>query len=172
MVGMLSLVGILAVGGIHIGWVAEPSTERVSVVADLGVGEMVHVKDVQGRSVDGAITDATSEALTILDEEQSVVLVAEDVQTVLRQDSVVNGVLLGLASGLLGWLVGVDKVCGEAECGLGRALPVSLGVGAAIGAGIDAAMHAGLYSRQDHVVVRVVPVVFNSGIEARLSIAW
>ena len=172
MAAMLSLVGILAAGGIHIGWVAVPPIERVSVVADLRVGEMVHVKDVQGRSVDGAIVDATSATLTILDEGRLVVMEAEDVRAVLRQDSVVNGVLLGVASGLLGWFVGVDKVCREAECGLARAFPVSLGVGAAIGAGVDAVMHARLYSQQDHVEIRVVPAVFDSGVEARLSVTW
>lgn len=172
MAGMLSLVGLLVAGGIHIGWVAAPPIDRVSVVADLSVGEVVHVRDMQGRSVDGAIAAASSAALTILDEGRLVVLEAEDVRAVLRQDSVVNGVLLGVASGLLGWIVGVDRVCRETECGLARAFPVSLGVGAAIGAGVDAVMHARLYSQQDQVRVRVVPAVVDSGVEARLSVTW
>ena len=172
--GMLGLVAVLAAGGIHLGWVAEPSAEPVATVSGLTVGEKVHVKDVHGRSVNGAIAEASMTALTIIEGGRSIIVASDEVQTVRRQDSVVNGVLLGLAGGLVGWYVGAGRVCNDdaAFCALAIAFPVSLGGGAAIGAGIDAVMHATLYSRPDRLRVRIAPAVSDSGVGARLSVSW
>ena len=119
-------------GGIHTGWMAVPSTEPVSTLIDLTVNEMVHVKDVHGRSVNGVVADVSLTVLTIIDENAlSVLLPADEVQTVSRQDSVMNGVLLGLAGGLIGAAVMGRNVCGDedAACAGYIALPVGLGGG-------------------------------------------
>lgn len=73
-------------------------------MTDLTVGERVPVRDVHGRSVSGAIADVSVTDITIVERGQTVIVVSEEVETVRRQDSIVNGILLGLAGGLVVWV--------------------------------------------------------------------
>ena len=172
---MWEIASVLVAAGIHIGWMAVPPAERVSTLTGLTVGEMVHVKDVHGRSVNGAIAEASLTALAIVEEERSVIVPADEVQTVDRQDSVLNGVLLGLAAGMVVTATATRGICGEGEaveCFGYIGLPVSLGGGVAIGAAVDALMHATLYRRPDAAQVRVAPLVSHHRMGARLSVTW
>ncbi len=163
-------------GIVHLFWLRQASTcymagppaEPVPTLTGLAVGDIVHVKDVDGRSVKGAIAEASGTLLTIDDEERSIIVLADEVQTVERQDSVLNGVLLELTAGMAGTAaMSRTGVCGEgAEC-FGYLLLAGLGGGAAIGAGIDTLMHATLYRRPDAARVRVSPLVSQDRIGAR-----
>ncbi len=171
---MWEIAAVLAAAGIHTGWIAVPPAEPVSTLAGLTVGEMVHVEDVHGRRVNGAVAEASLTALRIVGEERSVILQADEVQTVGRRDSVLNGVLFGLAAGMVGMHVeGRIGVCGgSVECFIYIALPVTLVGGAAIGARVDALMHGTLYRRPGAAQVRVSPIVSRDRMGARLSMTW
>ena len=171
---MWGIVAVLMLGGVYNGWMDMPSAELVSTVTGLTVGEMVHVRDVHGQSVKGKIVDVSAAGLRIVEGGQSVIVAADEVQTVQRQDSLINGVLLGLAGGLVGLRVGGERVCGEeaAVCGLAIAFPLSLAAGAAIGAGVDAIMHGTLYRRRNRRQVGIVPAVSHDGIGVGWYVSW
>ena len=81
MITLFALVGILAAGGIHLGWVDVPPAERVAAIGELNVGEIVHINDVEGRSVWGRIVDASGTTLTIQHKRGVVAVAGERVQT-------------------------------------------------------------------------------------------
>lgn len=171
---MWEIAAVLAAAGIHTGWIMVPPAEPVSTLTGLTVGDMVVVESVDGQSVNGAVLEASLTTLTIVDEERSVILRADEVQTVGRQDSLLNGVLLGLAAGIAGLYVeGRIGVCGESlECFGYIMLPATLVGGAVIGARVDALIHATVYRRPDAARVRVSPIVSHDRMGARLSMTW
>ena len=167
------LSALLATAGIHSGWVAVPPAERVWALTDLDIGEIVHVEDVQGRTVSGSVAYVSATKFSIVEDQVAFVVPADEVRTVTRQDSLTNGALLGVAVGLAGAALSVEAVCGEgALCGILLTLAVGPAGGGAIGAGIDSLMHATLYSRPDGPHVSLSPTVSPSRVGARLSLSW
>ena len=103
---------------------------------------------------------------------RAVAVPSADVRVVRKQDSLVNGVLLGTAGGMVGTAVVSGNFCpGEGACGL-IVMSASMGAGIALGAVVDAFMHGTLYRRPGVAQVRVTPVVSPNRMGARVSVRW
>jgi len=110
----------------------------------LRVGDKIIVTDTQGREHEGKILDISPSALT-LDRDAGHKLAGSDVQLVQerQRDSLKNGALIGLASGLaVGAVAAADCASGDCEFSPAAVFLIAGGVyggiGAAIGTGIDA----------------------------------
>ena len=106
-------------------------------------GDTIFVTDTHGREHQGKLFELTASSLT-LDSGGKIQLAVSDVQLVQERapDSLKNGALIGLASGL--GFAGLAAVgCASTDCGVSAGTVVGVmafygGIGAAIGTGIDA----------------------------------
>ena len=169
---MWGIVAVLVAGGVHLGWMAEPSAEPVVTLTDLVVGEAVHVETTGGRSLKGDVEDVTPAEFTIAEDGRSISVPSADVRVVRKQDSLANGVLLGTAGGMVGTAVVSGNFCPEeGACGI-IVMSASMGAGIALGAVVDAFMRRTLYRRPGDAQVRVTPLVFPKRMGARVSVHW
>ena len=98
---MLGIVIVLAAAGVHMG--SMDRAPAVAMLEELPIGEAVRVEDVHGRVVSGTIADVPGKRrkrVTIAEKESAVVVQRHEVLVVKRQDSIVNGVLVGVAAGV------------------------------------------------------------------------
>ena len=169
---MWGILAVLVAGGVHLGWMAEPSAESVVTLTDLVIGEAVHVETIGGQRLKGDIGDVTPMELTIVENGLSVTAPSADVRTVRKQDSLVNGMLLGAAGGMVGTAVVSGNFCPEeGACGI-VVMSTSMGGGIALGAVVDAFMRRTLYRRPRDAQVRVTPLVSPKRMGARVSVHW
>ena len=122
---MLGIVIVLAAAGVHMG--SMDRAPAVAMLEELPIGEAVRVEDVHGRVVSGTIADV-SQALTIAEKESAVVVQRHEVLVVKRQDSIVNGVLVGVAAGVVGGAMVIGRYCGTGECA-NKVFPMGVGGG-------------------------------------------
>ena len=166
------IVAVLVAGGVHVGWMAEPSAESVVTLTDLVVGEAVHVEMIDGQRLNGDIEDVTPVELTMAEDGRSISVPSTDVRVVRKQDSLVNGVLFGTAAGMVGTAVVARNFCpGEGVCAT-NVFSASMGAGIAIGVVVDAFVHRTLYRRPSDPQVRVTPLVSPKHVGTRVSVHW
>ena len=127
---------------------AQPSDALEAMDLQVKSGQHVVITEFDGHRVKGRVTTVGESALTLLVvdgfDERPVTLDASTVATIRRNDSLLNGFLIGLGSGLVGGEVWIYGMCGppgyDAEC-RGIATPIGWAVfgggGAAIGTLID-----------------------------------
>ena len=166
---MWAIVAALVAGGVHL---AEPSAQPVVTLTDLVVGEAVHVETIGGRRLKGDIGDVTPVELTIVENGRSIAVPSADVLVVRKQDSLVNGVLLGTAGGMVGTAVVARNFCPEEGACATDVFSASMGAGVALGVVVDAFRHRTLYRRPGVAQVRVTPVVSPNRMGARVSVQW
>lgn len=169
---MFGILAVLVAGGVHITWMAASSAGPVDTLTDLAVGEAVHVETIGGQRLKGDVGDVTPVEFTIVEDGRSVAVPSADVRVVRKQDSLVNGVLLGIGAGMAGTAVVSRNFCpGEGACGL-IVMSASMGAGVALGAVVDAFMDRTLYRRLGDPQVRVTPLVSPKRMGARVSVHW
>lgn len=169
---MFGILTVLVAGGVHLTWMAASSAGPVDTLTDLAAGEAVRVETIGGQRLKGDVGDVTPVELTIVEDGRSVAVPSADVRTVRKQDSLLNGVLLGIGAGMAGTAVVSGNFCPEeGACGL-IVMSASMSAGVALGAVVDAFMHRTLYHRPGDPQVRVTPLVSPKHVGARVSVHW
>ena len=157
-------------------------------------GQHVLVTNLDGHRVKGRVTTIDASTMTLLVEEgfddRAVTLATSTIATVRKSDSLLNGFLIGLGSGLVAGEVWIYSMCGppgyDAEC-RGIATPIGWAVfggsGVAIGTLIDKFSTKLLYRAPDdarhpraalHDVpkLRVQPLLTPGAQGVRVSVAF
>lgn len=138
---------------------AQPPADPDAMDRQVKSGQHVVVTEFDGQRVKGRVTSVDGSTLTLLVEEgfdkRVVPVNTATIATVRKSDSLLNGFLIGLGTGLVGGEVWIYGMCGppgyDIEC-RGIATPIGWGVfgggGAAIGTLIDKFSTKLLYSAQ------------------------
>ena len=169
---MFGILAVLVAGGVHLTWMTASSAGPVDTLTDLVVGEAVHVETIGGQRLNGDVEDVTPVEFTITEDGRSIAVPSADVRTVRKQDSLLNGVFLGIGAGMAGTAVVARNFCPEeGACGI-IVFSASMGAGVALGAVVDAFMHRTLYRRPGDAQVRVTPLVSPKHMGARVSVHW
>ena len=141
----------------------------------LATGDGIYVTDTAGRQLKGDVVDVLSGGLTLVNGRRVWTLSADHVIRIERQDSLENGIWLGLAGGVGAMYAGCGLLGLDAEgCGYLAAyafIPAVVG-GPIIGALIDAAIRKTVYEAPGSTRVTVSPMLSNGGLGARMSVGW
>ena len=116
----------------------------MDTLTDLVVGEAVHVETIGGQRLKGDVEDVTPVEFTIAEDGRSIAVPSADVRTVRKQDSLLNGVFLGIGAAV-GAAVGFVYVKVGSGCWSGgshcrRAYVRYGGSFGLVGAGVGAAV--------------------------------
>ena len=125
----------------------------------------------------GRVERVTAEGLDLLlPRNQRRIVPAADTVRVVRLDSNMNGMLLGLAGGLgAGAAIGSSGCGGDPSCSaaqLAVALPVGAGAGLLLGYLFDASHRRTLFLRDDSHSVVAVPVLGRGALGVRVAVSW
>lgn len=139
---------VLAFGGVASLATAQTPSDFQGLAATVHPGERVIITETGGRTYTADVIETSPSTLTVRGRRQRAarVLTPADIAKVHRPDSVMNGVLMGMAGGVLVAAVSCSGAGGE----WGEAcLPVTslalLPLGGLFGALVDASMHRRLY---------------------------
>jgi hypothetical protein len=146
-------------------------------------GDTVTLVDSTGQEVSGRITDLSASALAMTVDGRPREWRETEVATIThrRQDSLLNGALIGLgvgaATAAVGSAVWAANTVGETSAGsVAGVIAIYGGLGAAIGTGVDAMItkHYVIFDRQpgSGVTVNVAPQLGPGRAGARLSIGF
>jgi len=167
---------------------AEGQTAFPTLQSVLEVGQSVVITDDAGRESKGTVTDISTTSLAIRvpttkDNPQGMrIFSSAAVAKVVRQDSLINGTLMGLGIGAAALWIDVAASCGPAgsdpECEAATAahhlIPL-VGGGTAIGALLDLAIQKTVYrlsSGSARPTLRMTPRVGSGGASLALAIGF
>lgn len=122
-------------------WAQKDDASRAAVDTRLQLKRTVTVVTTGGEVVNGKLADLSPASLALLVDGRLRTIPVDEVKQVQQRqaDSLVNGALIGAASGAvyaLTWYVRDPNECGGVPCG--QEIVASAGLGALIGLGIDA----------------------------------
>ena len=175
--GSLAMALLLPAGA-----AAQPSGDP-AMDGHVKVGQHVVVTEFGGRRVKGRVMNVDALALTLLVEEdfeeRPVSLTPSTISTIRKNDTLLNGFLIGLGSGLVGGEVWIYSMCGppgyDAEC-RSIATPIGWaafgGGGAVIGTLIDKFSTKLLYSASSNASLHVQPLLGRQVQGLRVSLTF
>ncbi len=126
------------------------SFEALRAAGVLSPGDTVYVTDASGRRSKGPLERLQADSLLVLVDGRPRTYTPADVRRIQRGDSLVNGMLIGLAAGAAAGLITTTSICGtnDDECAvivnLAVGLPVAAG-GLGVGALVDSLIHKTIY---------------------------
>ena len=166
-------VGVVALSLLMLAGYAEAQDAGASLVELLQSGELrpgdgVYVTDGAGQRIKGRISDVSSTGLVLIGGQDRWTLASSDVRQIEREDSVANGILIG---------VGVGAGLGVWSCGDGcyqgaKQVLLYSALGLGIGWGIDAVMRKTLYRAPASARLTVSPVLSTERAGAQMSLRW
>jgi hypothetical protein len=135
------LTTALTVVGADRVWAQEGDVPRAAIDTRLQLKRTVTVVTTGGEVVNGKLAELSPASLALLVDGRLRTIPVDDVKQVRQRqaDSLVNGALIGAASGAvyaLTWYVRDPNECGGVPCG--QEILASAGLGALIGLGVDA----------------------------------
>jgi hypothetical protein len=163
------------------------AAQRLSDLDDMDrqvtCGQQVVVTESNGQRVKGRVTGVDGSTLTLLVDEgfdqRSVTLTTRTISTIREKDSLLNGLLIGLGSGLVGAEVWIYRMCGppgyDPEC---RSIATAIGWaafgggGAVIGTLIDKFTMKVIYSSPHRARLHVQPMLGARTQGLRLSLTF
>lgn len=136
-------------------------------------GDRIEVVDSGGRRVTGRIVSVSRAALEVARRDGVLQLGERDIRTMVKHDSVENGVWLGVAAGLGAWFA----YCAREDVGDCFGYIHSAGLmftapAALLGWAIDSSMNETVYMAHNGARVNVRPVVAARNFGGQISIRW
>ena len=181
---LIGLLVVILLPGDSIAQNVPRSLDELLRAGDLRSGEAVDVTIANRGRVSGRIVGMTSTQLTMaprslthgrtrleFSEETRLEFSEDEILTIERQDSLQNGVWIGLAGALIPLCVYARSSEGAAYGALYYGGPL-IGAGVLTGALIDAAVKKAIYRRRDSTRVSWSPTLSAGGLGARVSLAW
>lgn len=141
----------------------------------LRLGHGVYVTDASGDRRKGTITNLSTAAVEVTHRGRTWSVAGDEVRRIERQDSLANGIGLGL---LIGWasFYGACAASGARDCAILSTHPVIGGpyvlLGGAVGALVDARMLQTVYRARASGRPAVVPILSKGRFGARVSVGW
>ena len=173
------LLLLLAMAGIAPATEAQEagSPEELLRAGELRTGDGIYVTDGDGRRLKGTFVDLSPAGLTIEAGDMTWTVPARDTRKIERQDSLLNGVLIGATVGAA-LTCRLHPGCGSHPVSVTMHTLVGHGavhlllVGAAIGALADGLWHRTLYEASATARVSVSPLVSRERAGAGLTVRW
>ncbi len=138
---------------------------------ELTIGDGIYVTDVLGQLIKGDITNLSSTGLTVTRGRENWTLAVSEVKRIERQDSLVNGIMLGVAVGAIP--SGFICLRFPRECLYAFLYTTPyMAIGAGVGALVDSNIHKTLFQAPGSARVAVSPMLAKEGLGARLSVTW
>ena len=153
-----------------------PATSLDDLVqsSQLRPGDGVYVTDSTGRRIKGTVSDVSSAMLQITDGQDSWTLDEGEVNAIELQDSVENGIWIGIGVAIAGTfaMCGIEGTDNGACYGTLYAFWPTLGAGAGLGWYLDSRINKTLYQKSGGGRLSVSPLVSTERYGATASLSW
>ena len=149
------------------------SLNEVLLSGSLQRGDGVYVTDTTGQRIKGAVSNATSTALTVTRGPETWTLTVPEIAKIERQDPIWTGAAAGAGIGY-GAVFAYCLSVGGGDCfvGVGVYAYPFVAASAALGVLWDFSMHKTLYEAPGDSRVTVAPMMGDEGLGAQLSVSW